>query len=217
MARERIRGIDEPLPEGEHLLWQGRPDARALTRHVFHIRVWAAYFAVLAVVTFFVAPGGSLPRAVWLLLLGGLLVGGIRLYARATARTTTYAITDTRVVMGIGVGLPAVFNVPFSRIEDAAVRVYPDGTGDIALELRGSGRMGYIYLWPHARPWRLREPQPMLRTVPDVEGVAETLRAALLAADRSAPTETERVRISVMDDDGTEILSNDPTPTSTRP
>lgn len=216
MARERIRGIDEPLPEGEKLLWQGRPDARALTRHVFRVRLWIAYFAALALLTFFVAPGGSLARAVWLVALGGLLVGGIALYARATARTSVYAITDQRVVMGIGVALPAVFNLPYSRIADAAVRENADGSGDIAFELRGSDRIGFVYLWPHVRPWRFREPQPMLRAVADVTEVSDILKRALLASgvDREAPVTRERVRISVMDDDGIEILSNDPTPAS---
>lgn len=219
MARERIRGIDEPLPEGEHLLWQGRPDARALTRHVFRVRVWIAYFAVLALLSFVAAPGAPLARAAWLLVLGGLLVGGIALYARATARTSVYAITDQRVVMGIGVALPAVFNLPYSRIADAAVRENADGSGDIAFELRGSGRIGFIYLWPHVRPWRFREPQPMLRGVAEVQEVGAVLKEALLAAgvDRGAPIDRERVRISVMDDDGIEILSNDPTPASSRP
>ena len=40
-----ITGIDEPLPEGENLLWQGRPDTRALMRHVFRLRLWVGYFA----------------------------------------------------------------------------------------------------------------------------------------------------------------------------
>jgi len=211
MARERIRGIDEPLPEGEHLLWEGRPGARALTRHVFRVRLWTLYFGGLAALAFILAPGEGMARAVWLLLLYGLLVGGIALYARATASTTVYAITDRRVVMGIGVALPAVFNLPFTRIGDAAVRTYADGSGDIAFELRGSERMGYVYLWPHARPWRIREPEPMLRGVPEVEKVGRILLEALKAdgVDRTAPIERERVRISVLDDDGIEILSND--------
>ncbi len=219
MARERIRGIDEPLPEGERLLWQGRPDARALNRHVFRVRVWIAYFAALALLTIVVAPGANLARAVWLMVLGGLVVGGIALYARATARTSVYAITDKRVVMGIGVALPAVFNLPYSRVADAAVRENADGSGDIAFELRGSGRIGFVYLWPHVRPWRFREPQPMLRAVADVRHAGDVLRSALLAAgvDRDAPVERERVRFSVMDDDGIEILSNDPTPASNGP
>lgn len=214
MARERIRGIDEPLPEGEHLLWEGRPDARALTRHVFRVRLWLAYFGVLAALAFFLTPGTGVARAVWLLVLGGVLVGGIALYARTTASTTVYAITDQRVVMGIGVALPAVFNLPFARIGDAAVREYSDGSGDIAFELRGSDRMGYTYLWPHARPWRIRDPEPMLRGLPEVEKVAAIVREALMAdgVDRSEPVERERVRISVMDDDGIEILSNDLAP-----
>jgi len=96
------------------------------------------------------------------------------------------------------------------------VRENADGSGDIAFELRGSGRVGFVYLWPHVRPWRFRDPQPMLRAVADVAEVGEKLREALLASgvDRSEPLESEPVRISVMDDDGVEILSNDRTPAS---
>ena len=219
MARERIRGIDEPLPEGEHLLWEGRPDARALTRHVFRLRVWIAYFAALAVLTLLAAPGGALARAVWLMMLGALFAGGVTLYARAIASSSIYAVTDRRIVMRIGVALPAVFNLPFTRVADAAVRENPDGSGDIAFALRGSGRIGVVYLWPHVRPWRFRDPEPMLRALPDVARVGDVVRKALLDAgiDRSAPVESRPVRISVMDDDGIEILSNDPAPASSVP
>lgn len=215
MARVNIRGIDEPLPEGENLLWQGRPDARALMRHVFRIRLWVAYFVALAVLSFLLSPASGVPRAIWMAVLGGVFIGGVWAYARATASTTIYALTDKRVVMRIGVAFPAVFNLPYSRVGGAAARAFDDGTGDIAFEIGNSDRLGFVYLWPHARPWRFRDPSPMMRGLVDIEEVSEVLRAALLDAgvhEADADEERARVRISVMDDDGIEILSNDRTP-----
>ena len=43
-------GLPEPLPAGEHVLWQGAPDWRTLARHVFHVRTLVVYFAVILVI-----------------------------------------------------------------------------------------------------------------------------------------------------------------------
>ena len=48
MSRQIIPGVDEPLPEGETLLWRGRPGARALARHAFKLRWVAGYFLALS-------------------------------------------------------------------------------------------------------------------------------------------------------------------------
>ena len=46
--------------------------------------------------------------------------------------------------------------------------------------------LGYLLLWPHARPWRFSRPQPMLRALPGVAQVAETLAAAVAAHEQIA-------------------------------
>ena len=38
--------------------------------------------------------------------------------------------------------------------------------------------LGYALLWPHARPWRLSQPEPMLRAVPEAQDVAAILAEA---------------------------------------
>jgi hypothetical protein len=43
--------------------------------------------------------------------------------------------------------------------------------------------MGWAHLWPHARPWALRKPQPSLRCLADVQQVAALLQTAWLAAN----------------------------------
>jgi hypothetical protein len=213
MARMRIRGIDEPLPEGETLLWEGRPDARALARHVLRIRWIAGYFAILAALAVVTAGAGSpvTARVAWILILGGVVALMAAGYAHLTARNTIYAITDKRVVMRVGLAFPAVFNLPYTKVGGAEVRSFADGSGEIALEVTGSGRIGYVYLWPHARPFRLARPQPMLRGLHPLEPVAEVLRGALVEArvgSSEADGDAAPVHFSVMDDEGIEVVHN---------
>ena len=51
-------------------------------------------------------------------------------------------------------------------------------SGDIALELKGADRIGYLHLWPHARPWHVGKPQPSLRCLRDAAAVGEVLQRA---------------------------------------
>ena len=44
---EPLRGLPEPLPAGERILWQGAPDWRALAVDVFHVRAVWIYGALL--------------------------------------------------------------------------------------------------------------------------------------------------------------------------
>ena len=68
-----IKGLDEPLPEGERLLWQGAPRWQSLFVHAFHGRKLAIYFGALLLLraAFAVADGaslgGALASAAWLL------------------------------------------------------------------------------------------------------------------------------------------------------
>lgn len=212
MERTFIDGIDQPLPEGETLLWQGRPSARGLARDVFRVHWLGGYFLALATLSLVVAgAGGSgLGRAAWLVVLGGVVVGLAVGYSYLTASSTVYAFTDQRIVMRIGVAFPAVFNLPYSRIGGAWHREGSKGTGDVALDIVGSDRIGVAYLWPHARPWRFRNPQPMMRAIPDAEAVAAHLRNVLLEAGVGHPSHgtPSPVEFNVMDDDGIVILTN---------
>jgi hypothetical protein len=81
--------------------------------------------------------------------------------------------------MRIGVALSMTINVPFKRIVSADMKPLPGGCGDIALGIGGKDRFAYLALWPHARPWRLANPQPMMRAVPEADVVARTLAEAI--------------------------------------
>ena len=115
-----------------------------------------------------------------------MAVGTLLGLALMAARTTVYTITDKRVVMRIGIVLGVTFNLPFGRIANAGLQVAANGTGDIPLALAGADQIGFMHLWPHARPWRIGRPEPMLRCVPDAAEVARILSRALAAASSQA-------------------------------
>jgi hypothetical protein len=183
--RQRIRGTPESLPPGERILWEGKPDRAALARHAFHARKLAAYFAVI-ITLWFVNTRGEIPdEKFWLMFelqmgLALAVIGFSYLLAYFAHRTTVYAVTDRRVVMQIGIVLPMTVNIPLTFVEAASTRMFGDGTGQIAMQLPSKERLAYLALWPHARPWRLRQPEPLLRGLTDAAGVGEILRTAAL-------------------------------------
>jgi hypothetical protein len=82
--------------------------------------------------------------------------------------------------MRIGIVLTLSFNLPLRWIQSAQIKPQTDGFGDIALELKGEDRIAYLHLWPHARPWYINQPQPLLRNIADIENVSQLLHKAWL-------------------------------------
>jgi len=198
-----VRGLPEVLPAGERMLWQGSPRWQDMALHAFHVRKVAVYFAVitLSVVVLRLADDSSLLEALkpvlWYLPLTLVAVGLLTGLAWASAKTTIYTITTKRIVLRIGIALPMSLNVPFSLIENAGLRTYASGAGDIPVELKGDDRVAWLILWPHARPFHLKNPQPMLRAVPQAATIARLLADALQGkATVSIPSERKVVRFA---------------------
>ncbi|MFO0523947.1 MAG: photosynthetic complex putative assembly protein PuhB [bacterium] len=187
-------GLPEPLPGSERILWQGSPDWRGLAVRVFHVRKLALYFgAILALRGVLLMADGvaAADAAIDLLWLAPLPLFALAILASLawmTGRTTVYTLTDKRLVMRIGIVLTLTFNLPLRTLRNADLRVDRDGSGDIAVQLPDEDHIGYLNLWPHARPWRLRHPQPMLRSVPDAAAVARTMVEAWSAVTGVAAT-----------------------------
>lgn len=189
---EPVHGLPERLPRGERMLWQGSPSWRALAVRAFHVRKVAVYFAVLLAWRLILAwsDGETLREAVvaaaGLVPLALAAVGLLCGLAWLMARAAVYTITDRRVVMRVGVVLEVAFNLPLDAIAGVAVQIHSDGTADIPLSLSGGVHIAYAHLWPHARPFRFRQPEPMLRCVPDGARVAGILAGALGASSGAA-------------------------------
>jgi hypothetical protein len=181
-------GLPERLPADETMLWQGAPDWRSLALRAFHAGLVAAWFTGLAVWGFadallegrpLVEATGAVVGLVPAAMLG---LGLIALLAWLTARATCYSLTSKRLVIRSGVALPVTINLPYSKVDAAAVKPHGDGTGDISLALAAEQKVGYLVLWPHARRWHLRHPQPTLRCIPQAGDVAALLAGALASA-----------------------------------
>lgn len=189
---EAAPGLPEALPAGERILWQGAPDWRALALHAFHVRKLAFYFAGMMGLQTLYLLGEQEPALGRSLLASALLastaLGLLALTAWLTARTALYTLTSRRVVMRIGIVLTITLNLPLRQLRSADLRAQgADGVGDLVLSLAGKDRIGWLHLWPHARPWHLADPKPSLRCIPQAQAVGEKLMAAWEAAQRAQP------------------------------
>ncbi len=195
---EPIPGLPGNLPAGETLLWQGAPDWWYLARRVFHVPLIAGYLGIFIVWRMISAAYDHQPlldaaRGLGLMVvLIAVCCGILAALAYATARTTVYSITSERVIMRYGIALPMALNIPFAKVDTAAIRGDGKGCGDIPLRLMKGEKIAYLMLWPHARPWRLTRPEPMLRGIPQV-AEASAILARALAAAASRPAERTKV------------------------
>lgn len=202
MSQRWISGVDEPLPDGETVLWSGRPDVRAVARHVMHVRLWGAYMAGLTLIVGVSAatslsPGDALRVMLFPVLLAALLLAGIAYLARLTARTTQYVVTSRRLVLRVGVAFPIAINIPLRLVDGADLRMFRDGSGEIRLSLSPDVSLAYIALWPHVDSFRsLSHPRPKLRGLPDAASVGALLRAAM---EREVVSPAASVAASVRD------------------
>lgn len=191
-GREPIPGLPGFLPDGEKIIWQGKPAVRDFAIRTLHIRKVAIYFALLLgwrVLEQGIA-GGHL-QFVGLSLAG---LGLLLLLAWLMVRSTLYTITNRRLVLRFGIAMPISINLPFAQIETLATRRAGANATDISIGIRQNPlqRLSYVVMWPHAQPWRLGNVQPMMRCLTDGATVAEILRKALLT-----DTENEAVRHAV--------------------
>ena len=184
---EAAPGLPEALPAGEKILWQGAPDWRQLAVHAFHVRKLAIYFALIIALQAWVMQGQS--RQVMLASIGTsamlalTAVGMLTAIAWFASHTCLYTLTSKRIVMRVGIVLTMTFNLPLVRIAGAALKSRGRGCGDVALQIREPDRIAYLHLWPHARAWRLKNPEPSLRCVKNADAVGALILQAWRAAN----------------------------------
>jgi hypothetical protein len=180
---EPVEGLPERPPAGERILWQGRPDWRALAVESMSLKWVAGYFALLTAWRFvsvvdLLPLGQAIGAAVPFVILGAVVCGLLTLIAWVQAKHTMYTVTDARVVMRIGAALTLTLNLPYKQVSNAMLDLRKRGTGTIALETMGDTRLSYLVCWPHVRPWYISKTQPALRCIPDAERVARLLSEA---------------------------------------
>ena len=181
----QFKELPSPLPVGERVIWQGKPTFKGLALRSFHIREVAIYFGLLLAWrlwsnwSYGTALGEAVTSALWLIVPAISAIAVLAGLAWLFQRAACYTITSKRVLFQFGVALPMTMNIPLGKIANAALKTHRDGSGNIPLKLSDSGRVSYLLLWPHVRPWRLRAPEPMLNSIPDAAKVAAKLVEAL--------------------------------------
>jgi hypothetical protein len=188
-----MRGLPGVLPPGERLLWQGTPNWRRLAVRSFHIRKIAAYFALLVLwrIGSGIAAGQSALSicigAAFIAVLGAAAIATLAGLAYLNARSAVYSITTRRVLVRQGIAVPLTLNVPLRCIEAAGLRLFRDGTGDIAVTVGPAQRIGFLINWPHLKPGCFTRPEPSFRALDDGREAARILSGALAA--ESVPDE----------------------------
>lgn len=180
---EPVKGLPGTLPQGERILWRGRPDTMALARESLNVNWVLGYFAILTLWRFvtvvdLMPMGQAIGAAIPFVVMGAVVYALLLGVAYVQARCTVYTITSARVVMRIGAALTLTLNLPYRELGNAALDLRRGGTGTIALDTLGQTKLGYLVIWPHARPWRFGKTQPALRCIPDAQNVAAILAEA---------------------------------------
>ena len=127
---EPVEGLPEHLPEGETMVWQGRPTVAAMAKRVFYIPHLAVYFGLLIAghTVYRLMEGVSAAQVmgtfVWQAGLATTVVVLLLWLARAYARSVLYTLTSERLVIRSGVALPMMVNIPIEQITAADLRVY---------------------------------------------------------------------------------------------
>lgn len=213
---EPTPGLPEVLPAGETVLWRGAPTWWGIATNVFHIRVLAIYFAALIVwsIVAGVQDGRGLLASIGgalriLPIVAVIALGLVALLAVVVERTTLYTVTSKRVVIRFGMAMPLAVNLPFAKIESAALKLRPDGTGDIVLATVKGESASALFLWPHTRPMHFWRAQPMLRCIPDAAKVADILARTLATTAPGVVTEVRQPATRATELRGTKQRANE--------
>lgn len=190
---EPIEGLPEVPPEGEQILWQGKPDWWQLANDALMLRWVAIYFGFLAVWRGLagwnaVDVDRGIGAALWLIAIGACACGLLMLFAWIQASATMYTVTNRRIVLRVGAALTLAVNLPYRWIASADLQLQKNGTGSIMLDLLGETRFSYLVCWPHVRPWYMSKTQPALRSIPNADSVARLI-GQHATAQISQPTE----------------------------
>ena len=176
-------GFPESLPTSEKVLWQGSPCAWLIARRIFFLPHLFFYFLIFSCLALIFNSDVLTLKDLFVKFLSYISLGMVAIFILLAisfliSSTALYSITDKRVVMRIGIVLNLSLNIPFSKIETAELKAYPDKSGDISLNLVPDNKIAYLHLWPHCRPWFFSSPRPRLSCLKDVEVIASCLTSS---------------------------------------
>ena len=180
------KNILDAIPEGESILWKGKPSFWGFSWYFFGLKLLAFYLIILSVVfaarltvtDFFTAfVVDFLP-----FLLSGILTSFILMaLAKIQSQSSVYIITENRVIIKSGAALSFLISMPFKKIKAVNLQKRKGSLGTISFELNSGKRVPYISCWPSVRPWRFKKTEPAFSCIENVDEVATILRKSVMA------------------------------------
>ena len=180
------KNILDAIPEGESILWKGKPSFWGFSWYFFGLKLLAFYLIILSVVfaarltvtDFFTAfIVDFLP-----FLLSGILTSFILMaLAKIQSQSSVYIITENRVIIKSGAALSFLISMPFKKIKAVNLQKRKGSLGTISFELNSGKRVPYISCWPSVRPWRFKKTEPAFSCIENVDEVATILRKSVMA------------------------------------
>ena len=187
------KNILDAIPEGESILWKGKPSFWGFSWYFFGLKLLAFYLIILSVVfaarltvtDFFTAfVVDFLP-----FLLSGILTSFILMaLAKIQSQSSVYIITENRVIIKSGAALSFLISMPFKKIKAVNLQKRKGSLGTISFELNSGKRVPYISCWPSVRPWRFKKTEPAFSCIENVDEVATILRKSVMAGRVSLQT-----------------------------
>ena len=146
---EAHKNILDAIPEGESILWKGKPSFWGFSWYFFGLKLLAFYSIILSVVfaarltvtDFYTAFAVDfLP-----FLSSGILASFILMaLAGIQSQSSVYIITENRVIIKSGAALSFLISVPFKKIKAVNLQKRKGSLGTISFELSSGKRVPYI-------------------------------------------------------------------------
>ena len=187
---EAPKNILDVIPNGESILWKGRPSLWGFSWNLFGLKWITLYLSMLSIVSvarFFASDFYTAFYVDFLpFFLSGIFASIILIGLAATQTySTVYIITENRVIIKTGAALSFLISMPFKKIKEVNLQKRGASIGTISFELLSEKRVPYISCWPSVRPWKFKRTQPAFSCIGSVDEVATILRKTAMTGNIS--------------------------------
>ena len=187
---EAPKNILDAIPNGESILWKGRPSLWGFSWNLFGLKWITLYLSMLSIVSvarFFASDFYTAFYVDFLpFFLSGIFASIILIGLAATQTySTVYIITENRVIIKTGAALSFLISMPFKMIKEVNLQKRGASIGTISFELLSEKRVPYISCWPSVRPWKFKRTQPAFSCIGSVDEVATILRKTAMTGNIS--------------------------------
>ena len=196
---EAPKNVLDAIPDGESILWKGKPSLWGFSWHLFGLKWITVYLCILTIVSIARFSVTDFQTAFFIdflpFFLSGIFASFI-LFGLAAVQTfgTVYIITENRVIIKTGAALSFLISMPFKKIKGVDLQKRLGSIGTISFELFSEKRVPYISCWPSVRPWKFKKTQPAFSCIGSVDEVATILRKTAMSGNISFQDPKQHVK-----------------------